>query len=84
MESESPLENHGIVSDTHVSYNLAVDAMWMYHLTPMNTDYDNLTFENNTIIHTVRNEEAWSDDGGRSLIGFVETGPSDFGIQTIT
>ncbi len=44
-------ENHGIIRNSYVAYNLAVDAMWLYLLQPVNTDFENLVFEHNTIVH---------------------------------
>ncbi len=50
-------ENHAIIKDSYVSHNLAVDAMWLYRLQPVNTDFVHLVFENNTIIHGPANDE---------------------------
>jgi len=52
--------NHGIVENVTVSYNVAVDSMWMFLLQPVNTDFKNLVFANNTIIHTP-NTMVWFD-----------------------
>jgi hypothetical protein len=52
--------NHGIVENVTVSYNVSVDAMWMFLLQPVNTDFKNLVFSNNTIIHTP-NTMVWFD-----------------------
>jgi hypothetical protein len=50
-------ENHGIIENVTVSYNISVDAMWMYLLQPVNTDFKNVMFANNTIIHTPKTKE---------------------------
>jgi len=52
--------NHGIVENVTVSYNVAVDSMWMFLLQPVNTDFKNLVFANNTIVHTP-NTMGWFD-----------------------
>ncbi len=44
-------EHHGIIRNSYVGYNIAVDAMWLYLLQPVNTDFENLVFEHNTIVH---------------------------------
>ena len=44
--------NHGIIENVTVSYNIAVDSMWLFLLQPVNTDFRNVVFANNTIIHT--------------------------------
>ena len=49
--------NHGIIRDSYVAYNVAVDAMWLYLLQPVNTDFSNLVFEHNTIVHTELNDQ---------------------------
>jgi MYXO-CTERM domain-containing protein len=48
-------ENHGIIKDVVLAYNLSVDAMWLYLLQPVNTDFINLVFEHNTLVHTAAN-----------------------------
>ncbi len=48
-------ENHGKIEDSLIAYNLSVDAMWLYLLQPVNTDFKNLVFEHNTIVHTPNN-----------------------------
>jgi hypothetical protein len=50
-------ENHGIIRNSYVAYNLSVDAMWLYLLQPVNTDFENLVFEHNTLIHTAVNDD---------------------------
>ncbi len=49
--------NHGIIRDSYVAYNVAIDAMWLYLLQPVNTDFINLVFEHNTLVHTELNDE---------------------------
>ena len=49
--------NHGVIQDSYVAYNIAVDAMWLYLLAPVNTDFVNVVFEHNTIIHTELNDD---------------------------
>jgi len=46
--------NHGIVENVTVSYNISVDSMWLFLLQPVNTDFKNFVFSNNTIIHTTK------------------------------
>jgi hypothetical protein len=58
--------NHGIVENVTISYNLSVDAMWMFLLQPVNTDFKNLVFANNTIIHTP-NTMVWFDASHTSM-----------------
>lgn len=53
--SDAIQENHGIIRNSYVAYNLAVDAMWLYLLQPVNTDFENLVFEHNTIVHGPNN-----------------------------
>jgi len=63
-------ENHGIIKNVVLAYNLSVDAMWLYLLQPVNTDFYNMVFEHNTIIHTPKND---SD--------FVQAARNSFGLQ---
>lgn len=56
--------NHGIIENVTVSYNIAVDSMWLFLLQPVNTDFRNVVFANNTIIHTPRSAEYWDSGGG--------------------
>jgi hypothetical protein len=49
-------EHHGIIANCSVSYNLSIDAMWLYLLQPVNTDFVNLVFEHNTLIHSKAND----------------------------
>jgi hypothetical protein len=51
--------NHGQVNNITVAYNISVDAMWMYLLQPVNTDFQNVVFANNTNIHTDRSWTLW-------------------------
>jgi hypothetical protein len=75
-------ENHGIIENVTVSYNISVDAMWMYLLQPVNTDFKNVVFAHNTIIHTPKSKEWWTmpvstdypkglvyTDGGHAMMG---------------
>lgn len=64
-------EHHGIIRNSYVSYNISVDAMWLYLLQPVNTDFDNLVFEHNTIIHTPANEDI--PQRGASSFGLMVT-----------
>ncbi len=50
--------NHAIIRDSYIGYNLSVDAMWLYLLQPVNTDFINVVFEHNTLIHTEKNVES--------------------------
>jgi MYXO-CTERM domain-containing protein len=52
--------NHGVIENVTVSYNVSVDAMWLFLLQPVNTDFRNVVFANNTIIHTPKTLE-WYD-----------------------
>jgi hypothetical protein len=45
-------ENHGIIENVTISYNVAIDSMWLFLLQPVNTDFKNVVFANNTLIHT--------------------------------
>jgi MYXO-CTERM domain-containing protein len=75
-------EHHGIIENVTVSYNISVDAMWMYLLQPVNTDFKNVVFANNTIIHTPKTKEYFTfpvstdfpkglayTDGGHAMMG---------------
>ena len=44
-------EHHAIVRNTVLAYNVAVDALWLYLLQPVNTDFDGVVFEHNTVIY---------------------------------
>lgn len=63
-------ENHGIIRNVVLAYNLSVDAMWLYLIQPVNTDFDNVVFEHNTLIHTPAND---SD--------FTQAARNSFGLQ---
>ena len=52
--------NHGIVENVTVSYNISVDSMWLFLLQPVNTDFKNFVFSNNTIIHTKASKDYWT------------------------
>jgi hypothetical protein len=54
-------ENHAIIENVTVSYNLSVDSMWLYLLQPVNTDFRNVVFANNTLIHTGKSKEYWDN-----------------------
>jgi MYXO-CTERM domain-containing protein len=62
-------ENHGIIRDSVIAYNISVDAMWLYLLQPVNTDFYNLVFEHNTLVHTPANEDI--PQGGASSFGLL-------------
>jgi len=55
--SERMQENHAVIRNTTLAYNVAVDAMWLYLLQTVNTDMDHLTFEHNTLIHGPANTD---------------------------
>ena len=61
--------NHAIVRNSTVSYNVSIDAMWLYLLQPANTDFEGLTFEHNTLIHGPANTNI--PQGGASAFGIV-------------
>lgn len=52
--------NHGIVENVTVSYNVSVDSMWLFLLQSVNTDFKNVVFANNTIIHTAASKDYWT------------------------
>lgn len=60
-------ENHGIIKDSYVAYNLSVDAMWLYLLQPVNTDFVNLVFEHNTLVHTPKNDSDFTQAARNSF-----------------
>lgn len=64
-------ENHGIIENVTVSYNIAVDSQWMYLLQPVNTDFRNVVFANNTIIHTPKSKEYWPNSNGYTSMAMV-------------
>ena len=49
--------NHGIIEDVYVAYNVSIDSMWLYLLAPVNTDFRNVIFEHNTLVHTEANAD---------------------------
>lgn len=57
-------ENHGIIENVTVSYNLSIDSMWIFLLQPVNTDFRNCVFAHNTIVHTAKSAEYWDSGGG--------------------
>jgi hypothetical protein len=61
--------NHAVVRNSTVSYNVAVDAMWLYLLQPVNTDFEGLIFEHNTLIHGPANTDI--PQGGASAFGIA-------------
>jgi hypothetical protein len=66
--------NHAIVRNATVSYNVSIDAMWLYLLQPANTDFQGLIFEHNTLIHGPANDDI--PQGGAAAFGiFYDTDP---------
>jgi hypothetical protein len=61
--------NHAIVRNSTVSYNVSIDAMWLYLLQPVNTDFQGLIFEHNTLIHGPANSEI--PQGGAAAFGIA-------------
>jgi hypothetical protein len=61
--------NHAVVRNATVSYNVVIDAMWLYLLQPVNTDFDGLYFEHNTLIHGPHNTDI--PQGGASAFGIM-------------
>jgi hypothetical protein len=59
-------ENHAIIENVTVSYNVAVDSMWLFLLQPVNTDFKNVVFAHNTLIHTPKTLE-WFDASHTSM-----------------
>ncbi len=64
-------ENHAIIENVTVSYNVSVDSMWMYLLQPVNTDFRNVVFAHNTNIHTPKSKEWWPNSNGYSSMAMV-------------
>ena len=56
------MENHGIIENVTVSYNVSVDAMWLFLLQTVNTDFKNVVFANNTIVHTPKSLEYFDNE----------------------
>ncbi len=66
--------NHGVVKDSYVAYNVAVDAMWLYLFQTVNTKTDNLIFEHNTVVHSPANDDIPQTAGhGYGLFYTLET-----------
>jgi hypothetical protein len=66
--------NHAIVRNSYVAYNVSIDAMWLYLLQPVNTDFQGLIFEHNTLIHGPANDDI--PQGGAAAFGiFYDTDP---------
>ncbi|MBN2529842.1 MAG: hypothetical protein JXR76_25855 [Deltaproteobacteria bacterium] len=63
-------ENHGKIKNCYVSYNISVDAMWLYLLQPVNTDFENMVFEHNTIVHTPQNDSDF-EQAARNSMGLL-------------
>lgn len=61
--------NHAVVRHSTVSYNVSIDAMWLYLLQSANTDFEGLTFEHNTLIHGPANTDI--PQGGAAAFGIV-------------
>ena len=59
-------ENHGIIRNVVLAYNVSVDAMWLYLIQPVNTDFDNVVFEHNTLIHTPANDSDFTQGARNS------------------
>lgn len=65
------MDNHGIIENVTVSYNVSVDAMWLFLLQTVNTDFKNVVFANNTIIHSPKSAEYWDSGGGHFTMAIV-------------
>jgi hypothetical protein len=65
------MENHGVIENVTVSYNISVDSMWLFLLQTVNTDFKNVVFANNTIIHTPKSAEYWDSGGGHFQMALV-------------
>jgi hypothetical protein len=63
--------NHGIIENVTVSYNISVDSMWLFLLQPVNTDFRNVVFANNTIIHTPQSAVYWDSGGGHFMMALA-------------
>lgn len=82
-------ENHGKIKNCYVAYNLSVDAMWLYLLQPVNTDFENMVFEHNTLIHTPKNDSDF-EQAARNSMGLLvnsdqgyEAEPLDAGMVIV-
>jgi hypothetical protein len=74
-DGQNIMLNHAKVRNSTVSYNVAVDAMWLYLLQPTNTDFEGLYFEHNTIIHGPDNTKI--PQGGAAMFGLAyDTDPA--------
>jgi hypothetical protein len=51
-------EHHGTMAHVAVSYNVAVDSSWLFLVEPVNTDFGNVLFTNNTVLHL---EDVWEE-----------------------
>jgi MYXO-CTERM domain-containing protein len=65
------MTNHGIIENVTVSYNISVDSMWLFLLQTVNTDFKNVVFANNTIIHTPKSAQYWDSGGGHFQMALV-------------
>ena len=68
-DGQNIMLNHAIVRNSTVSYNVSIDAMWLYLLQPTNTDFENLVFEHNTLIHGPANTDI--PQGGAAMWGLA-------------
>lgn len=68
-DGQNIMLNHAIVRNSTVSYNVSIDAMWLYLLQPTNTDFDGLYFEHNTLIHGPANTDI--PQGGAAMFGLA-------------
>ncbi len=74
-DGQNIMLNHAKVRNSTVSYNVSVDAMWLYLLQPTNTDFENLVFEHNTLIHGPDNTKI--PQGGAAMFGLAyDTDPA--------
>jgi MYXO-CTERM domain-containing protein len=71
--------NHGIIENVSVSYNISVDSMWLFLLQPVNTDFKNIVFANNTIIHTPNSAVYWDSGGGHFSMALAVSTDSSTG-----
>jgi MYXO-CTERM domain-containing protein len=78
--------NHGKINNITVAYNISVDAMWMYLLQPVNSDFQNVVFANNTNIHTDRSWTLWGRNDSYTMAVTSDAGytvPADFVTGTV-
>ncbi len=77
--------NHGKINNINVSYNISVDSMWLFLLQPVNSDFQNVVFANNTIIHTPNSKTYWTTSsqsdtaGGHEMMGLAVATDSSTG-----